>query len=132
MKIIKQLTVFLQNEAGRLEELTKTLGENSINISAISLAEASDFGVARMILDDYEKAQKILKEVGFSANLVDVLCIETPDSPGALYEALKKLAKEDINVSYMYGYSNNGVAPMIMKVSDPKRALEVLGYNINK
>ncbi|WP_312653517.1 hypothetical protein [Aminipila sp.] len=126
MKIIKQVTVFLQNEAGRLEEMTEILGKNNINISAISIAEATEFGIARMIVDDYHKAVDVLKERDFSVNLVEVLCVETPDTPGALYEALRKLAAAGINVSYMYGYSNHGVAPMIMKVSDSQRALSVL------
>ncbi|QHI73235.1 ACT domain-containing protein [Aminipila terrae] len=89
MKIIKQVTVFLQNEAGRLEELTEILSRNNINISAISIAEAAEFGIARMIVDDYEKAMNVLKEQELSANLVEVLCVETPDTPGALYEVLK-------------------------------------------
>ncbi len=127
MKIIKQVTVFLQNEAGRLEELTEIIGANNINISALSIAESSDFGIARMIVDDFNKAVKVLREKELTVNLVDVLCVETPDIPGALYEVLKKLASAGINVSYMYGYSNNGIAPMIMKVSEPKRALELLG-----
>lgn len=126
MNIIKQVTVFLQNEAGRLEEMTEIIGQNNINISAISIAEATEFGIARMIVDDYEKAVHVLKERDFSVNLVEVLCVETPDTPGALYEVLKKLASAGINVSYMYGYSNHGVAPMIMKVSDPHRALSIL------
>lgn len=126
MKIIKQVTVFLQNEAGRLEEMTEILGKNNINISAISIAEAAEFGIARMVVGDYEKAVQVLKECDFSVNLVEVLCVETPDTPGALYEVLRKLAAAGINVSYMYGYSNHGVAPMIMKVSDSQRALSVL------
>lgn len=126
MSIIKQVTVFLQNEAGRLEEMTEILGQNNINISAISIAEAAEFGIARMIVDDDEKAVHVLKERDFSVNLVEVLCVETPDTPGALYEVLRKLASAGINVSYMYGYSNHGVAPMIMKVNDPYRALSIL------
>ncbi|QAT43131.1 acetolactate synthase [Aminipila luticellarii] len=126
MKIIKQVTVFLQNEAGRLEELTEILGKNDINISAISVAEAAEFGIARMIVEDYEKAVRVLKERELSVNLVEVLCVETPDTSGALYEVLKRLSSAGINVSYMYGYSNNGTAPMIMKVNDPHRALTIL------
>lgn len=126
MKIIKQVTVFLQNEAGRLEEMTEILAKNNINISAISIAEAAEFGIARMIVGDYEKAVHVLKEFDFSVNLVEVLCVETPDTPGALYEVLRKLATAGINVSYMYGYSNHGAAPMIMKVSNPHRALSIL------
>jgi hypothetical protein len=124
--MIKQLTVFLQNEAGRLEELTEILGKNDINISAISIAEAAEFGVVRMIVSDSEKAVKVLKQKDFSVNTVDVICIQTADTPGSLCDTLNKLASAGINVSYMYGYSNNGVAPIIMKVSDPDRALAIL------
>lgn len=126
MKIIKQVTVFLQNETGRLEEMTEILGNNNINISAISIAEAAEFGIARLIVDDYEKAVQVLKENSFSVNSVEVLCVETPDTAGALCEVLKKLSSAGINVSYMYGYSNHGVAPMIMRVSDTHRALNIL------
>lgn len=126
MNTIKQVTVFLQNETGRLEELTDTFGNNDINISAISIAEAAEFGVVRMIVSDYEKAVNVLKERSFSVNVVDVVCIEIPDTAGSLYNILKKLASAGINVAYMYGYSDSGVARMIMKVSDPDRALDIL------
>lgn len=124
--IVKQLTVFLQNEAGRLEELTSILGKNDINISAISIAESAEFGVVRMIVNNCDKAVKVLKENEFSVKTVNVIGIETPDTPGSLCDTLQKFASAGINVSYMYGYSTDGVANIIMKVSDPDKALSIL------
>ncbi len=124
--MIKQLTVFLQNEPGRLRELTGVLSENEINISALSMAETEEYGIIRMIVSDSEKAQKALKEKHFVVKLVDVIGLLIPDVPGKLHHVLELLADEGINVAYMYGYSDNGAARMIMKVSDPQRAEKLL------
>ncbi len=124
--IIKQLSVFLQNQTGRLEDVTSVLAENGINISALSIAETEEYGVLRMIVDQVEKGAEVLKAGDFSVKLTDVICIEAPDVPGSLHEVLTKLSAAKINLSYMYGYSRDGKAPFIMKVSDPERALEAL------
>lgn len=124
--IIKQLSVFLQNELGRLEEATAVLSSNQINISALCIAETADYGVLRMIVDDVDKAAQALKDSDFSVKLTDVICIKAPDVPGSLYDVLTKLSKSGINLSYMYGYSSDGNAPFILKVSDPAKALEAL------
>lgn len=124
--IIKQLSVFLENESGRLTELTRILAEAKINISALSIAETEDFGIMRMIVDAPENAITILKENDFSVHTTDVICIVTNDTPGALNEALTYLSEAGINVSYMYGYSSNNQAPLILKVSDPEKAVSIL------
>lgn len=124
--IIKQLSVFLQNELGRLEDVTDVLYKNDINISALCIAETAEYGVLRMIVSDTEKAADALRENDFSVKITDVICIETPDVPGALHDVLKLLSNAGINLSYMYGYSNAGKAPLIIKVSDPKKAIEIL------
>lgn len=124
--MIDQLTVFLQNEPGRLRELTGVLSENDINISALSMAETEEYGIIRMIVSDSEKAEKALKAKHFIVKIVDVIGITIPDVPGKLHHVLELLADEGINVSYMYGYSDNGSARMIMKVSDPIKAGEIL------
>lgn len=124
--VIKQLSVFLQNELGRLDEVTEILYKNGINISALSIAETADYGILRMIVSDTDKAAKALQNSDFSVKITDVICIETPDVPGELHKALRLLSKEGINLSYMYGYSNAGKAPLILKVSDPEKALEIL------
>lgn len=124
--IIKQLTVFLQNESGRLEELTKILGEENINISALSIAETETYGVMRMIVSDAEKAMEALKKADFTVKTTDVISLECPDVPGALHESLKVLGEAGISVKYMYGYSNSGTARLIIKISNPEAGMELL------
>lgn len=124
--ITKQLTVFLENEPGRLEDLTETLAELNANISALSIAEAEEYGIVRMIVSDPEKAEKQLKEAHFSVNTTEVIGIEMPDVPGTLHRILKLWASSGINVVYMYGYSDAGIARLIIKVNDLNKALELL------
>ncbi|WP_206458866.1 ACT domain-containing protein [Anaerovorax sp. IOR16] len=120
--IIKQLSVFVQNESGRLMEVTEALHEANVNISALNIAETAEYGVLRMIVDDIEKAVNALKDLSYSIKVTDVLCVEMPDVPGSLNRVLKALLSVDLNVAYMYGYSNDGKAPLILKVVDNERA----------
>ncbi|WP_130861550.1 ACT domain-containing protein [Bacilliculturomica massiliensis] len=124
--IAKQLSVFIQNEPGRLLEITEALSAANVNISAMNIAETADYGIVRMIVDDTEKAVKALKAAGVIARSTDVLRIIVPDVPGSINKMLITLAGAGINVSYMYGYSNNGEAPMVIRVSDTEKAAEVL------
>lgn len=124
--VIKQLSVFLQNEQGRLEEVTDILYKQGINISALSIAETAEYGILRMIVSDIEKASAALRNESFSVRISDVLCVETPDIPGELHKKIKLLSNAGINLSYMYGYSNGGTARLIMKVSNPDKALHLL------
>ncbi|MFA5527781.1 MAG: ACT domain-containing protein [Peptostreptococcales bacterium] len=124
--IIKQLSIFLENKSGRLTEVTGILADNHINISALSIAESADYGVLRMIVDHPEEAILALKEANLSVRTTDVIAIITPDTPGKLHSAIKYLSDENINVTYMYGYSNNNKAFIIMKVSNPEKAVETL------
>lgn len=124
--VIKQLSVFLQNELGRLEEVTDILYKHNINISACSIAETAEYGVLRMIVSDADKAAAALKADDFSVKISDVICVETPDVPGELHKSLQLLTGAGINLSYMYGYSNGGTARLIMKVSDPAKAIQLL------
>lgn len=124
--MIKQLSVFVQNEVGRLVQVTEILHEADINISALSLAETEEYGILRMIVSDVDKAADILRENDYKLKIIDVICLVTPDVPGALSEKLKLLSKEKIDVIYMYGYSNQGKARLILKTSNPHRAAELL------
>lgn len=124
--MIKQLSVFIQNESGRLVNVTDILQKADINISALSLAETEEYGILRMIVSDTEKAAQILRENDYSVRLTDVICLITPDVPGALNNELKALAVNGINVAYMYGYSNEGKARLIIKTSDQERAAVIL------
>lgn len=124
--VIKQLSVFLQNELGRLEEVTDILYKNNINISALSIAETAEYGILRMIVSDLDKAADALKKEEFNIKISDVICVETPDIPGELHKSLQILSSNGINLRYMYGYSNGGTARLIMKVSDPEKAIQLL------
>ena len=124
--VIQQLSVFLQNELGRLEEVTDILYRHGINISALSIAETAEYGVLRMIVSDIDKAAAALRKEDISVRISDVICIESPDVPGELHKNLQVLSNAGINLSYMYGYSNGGTARLIMKVSDPAKAIQLL------
>lgn len=124
--MIKQLSVFIENESGRLVNVTEILQAAGINISALSIAETEKYGILRMIVSDADKAAEALRAAEFTVKLSDVICIVTPDIPGALNEALKTLSAEGISVSYMYGYSSDGKARLVMKTSNPQRAAELL------
>lgn len=124
--VIKQLSVFLQNELGRLGEVTDILHKNDINITALSIAETAEYGILRMIVSDTDKAAAALKEGDFSVKIADVICVECPDIPGELHKNLQVLSEAGINLAYMYGYSNGGTARLIMKVSDPAKAIQLL------
>lgn len=124
--VIKQLSVFLENRSGRLTEVTKILSDNEINISALSIAETADYGVLKMIVDQPEKAVKSLKERDLSVHTTEVLAIVTPDTPGALNKVIKYLSEEGVNVAYMYGYSHDNKASIIMKVNEPNKAIDIL------
>jgi hypothetical protein len=101
---VEQISVFLENKAGRLAEVTRILGEASVNIRALSLADTTDFGILRLIVDKYDTAREILKSKGFTVGKTEVLAIEVPDRPGGLASVLAILAQADINVEYMYAF----------------------------
>jgi hypothetical protein len=124
--MIKQLSVFVQNEPGRLVQVTDILHKANINISALSLAETEEYGILRMIVSDIDLAAETLRQNGYKVKAIDVICLVTPDVPGALNEKLKILAAEKVDVIYMYGYSSDGKARLILKTSDPNRAAEIL------
>lgn len=126
---VKQISVFVENKSGNLADVTALLGENGIDISALSLADTTDFGIARMIVSDPDKAVKILKGQGMAVKCTDVTALAVDDVPGGLSEALKLLKQEKIEIEYMYafvGKSNKG-AMVVMRVSDPQRAQELFG-----
>lgn len=129
--IIQQLTIFLENTPGRLAEVTKVLGKNNINISALSLADTLDFGILRLIVSDGKKAVDLLKQAGFSVKLTEVICLSVDHKPNALNDAIEILARSNVSIEYMYAYAMGGKAAVIMKVSDSKEAIYALtNHNI--
>jgi len=127
MKLLKQVSVFVENKPGRLAAVTEKLYDKKINIRAFTIAEAGDFGIIRMVVDKTEEAYRILKESGFTVTLTDVLGIEVEDKPGELYKISKALGDEGINIEYVYAFTFGGKkAVIIFKVNKPKKAVEIL------
>ena len=124
--IIKQLSIFLENRTGRINEVTKILGANGINMQAFSMAETADFGILRLIVPDVEKAVEVLRAADFAVMLTDVLCVNCPNVPGALAEILDKLAEKRIFIEYMYAFSDSGSANVIIRPDDVQAAVKVL------
>jgi hypothetical protein len=125
---VEQISVFLENKAGRLAEVTKVLGEAGINIRALSLADTTDFGILRLIVDQYDKARETLKQHGFTVGKTEVVAIEVPDHPGGLAWVLQILSDSDVNVEYMYAFVQHSGknAVIIFRFDNLERAIELL------
>ena len=121
---IRQLSVFLENKPGKLYELTGLLAAQGIDMRALSIAEATDFGIARIIVGDVEQCALALREGQFIAQLSDVLAFAVPDRPGGLHDLLKEFNAAQVNIEYMYAFLSGapGRAYMIFRVTDTKRA----------
>ena len=130
MSEIKQVSLFVENRPGRTAKVAKTLSDAGVNIRALTIAEAGDFGVIRMVLDDAEKGYKVLKENAFTVSMTDVLAVEMPDHPGGMNAVLRPLKEAGINVITMYPYIGRASNPvMILEVDHLKKATEVLKRN---
>ncbi|SDF65902.1 ACT domain-containing protein [Desulfovibrio legallii] len=127
----EQLSVFLENRAGRLAEVTHALAEAGVNIRALSLADTSDFGILRMIVCDHEKAQAVLKAKGFTLGRTSVVAVEVPDAPGGLDSVLQLVSRHGINVEYMYAFVHREAesAVMIFRFDNVEQAVAVLQNN---
>jgi len=124
----KQISVFLENKAGRLAELTKLLADEGVNIRALSLADAGDFGVLRLIVDERSRCLGTLKAHEFAAQETDVLAVEIEDRPGSLHRIVEVLDEGGVNVEYMYAFlgRKGNSAIMVFKSDDAARAVEAL------
>jgi len=103
--IVKQLSIFLENKSGRLTEVFEALGEEDIEIKTLTIADTSEFGILRIIVNDPENALHLLKKKGFSVNLTDVLSISTPTRASSFAKALRILSDEGLSIEYMYSFS---------------------------
>ncbi len=125
---VRQISVFMENRAGRLEEITGILAQAGINLRALSLADTSDFGILRLIVDKPDKAVDILRRSGFTIRENVVIAAVIEDKPGGLHRILDVLAKAGISVEYMYGFlgKHEGEAVMIIRVEEMEKAIETL------
>ncbi|MCD6526371.1 MAG: ACT domain-containing protein [Desulfuromonas sp.] len=128
---VEQISIFIENKSGRLAEVTQALGDSGINIRALSLADTSDFGILRLIVDKTDQAKQSLKERGFTVNKTEVVAVEVPDCPAGLAGILKVLDAGNVNVEYMYAFVERcgGNAVIIFRFDDPEAAIKVLTEN---
>lgn len=126
--LIKQLSVFIENKPGGLAPIIDALGKNNIDISALSLADTSEYGILRLIVNNPDMAVTVLRELGVVVKITDVLAASMDDTPGGLSKILEVFVNNDVNVDYMYAFvgSVTNKALMVVKVTDTDKALEAL------
>jgi hypothetical protein len=124
---MKQLSVFLENKTGRINEVAKILGANGINMKAFSMAETADFGILRLMVSEVDKAVQVLRDASFAVMLTDVVCLNTTNVPGALSNILESLASNDIFIEYMYAFSEGEQANVVIRPTLLDRCVELLG-----
>lgn len=132
---IKQISVFLENKSGRLLDVTRTLGEAGVNIRALCVADTSDFAVARLIVDDPEKAHTVLKGKGFTVKETAAVAVEVGDNPGGLADVLKPLVEQEMNIEYLYCFlgKSGKNAIVILRVEEAEQgigALKAAGFRV--
>ncbi len=125
---VKQISVFLENKSGRLAEVTSILGSSNIDISALSIADTTDFGILRLIVNKPEEAEEVLRSNGFTMSITNVIAIGVKDEPGGLAKALKVLESRNTEIEYMYAFvsKKEDEALVILKTGDPAKAVAVL------
>jgi len=128
---VEQISIFLENKAGRLMEVTRILEEAGVNIRALSLADTSDFGILRLIVSDTKKAEEAVKAHGFTVRKTSVVAVEVEDRPGGLHRILEILYKAGINVEYMYAFVHQTTenAVLIFRFDNWEEAVKVLQEN---
>ena len=132
---LKQISVFVENKPGKLQMLTDVLAKNNVNMRALSLAETSEFGIVRIIVENTDQTAEILKEEGFVYTVANVLGVAIPDEPGGLHRVLSILSEKGMNVEYMYAFlggKETEHAYMIFRVQDAGAAvLELMSKGIS-
>ena len=123
---IKQLSIFLENKTGRINEVTKILGRNGINMHAFSMAETTDFGILRLIVNEVEKAVEVLRNENFAVMLTDVVCISCPNVAGSLSVILEKLAENNIFIEYMYAFAEGDKANVVIRPNNITECCKLL------
>jgi hypothetical protein len=128
---VEQISIFLENKPGGLEKVTKILKDVNINIRTLAVADTSDFGIVRMIVSNVEAATKVLREQGFTVSRTTVVAVEVPDRPGGLHGILEVIAKEGINIAYMYAFveKSGENAVLLFRFDEQDKAIDVLIKN---
>lgn len=128
---VKQISVFIENTPGRLADFTRLLGEHQIDLVSLSIADTTNFGILRGIVADYERAEKLISEAGYTVRLTDVLAASVPDVPGGLAKVLRMLSENGISIEYLYSFVRNAGknALIIFRVEEIEKAAKVLTDN---
>jgi hypothetical protein len=124
--LAKQLSIFLENKSGRLTEVTEALGKSGVNLSAMSIADNSDFGILRCIVSDPDKAYQLLKEEGFTVKITDVIGMTVPNTPGSLAVILKHLSDNGVFIEYLYSFANGDGANVIIRPNNLENCERIL------
>ena len=129
--VVKQISVFVENVPGKLVEVSQILGENGIDMSALSLADSSDFGILRLIVNDPDKAYQVLREHAFVVKQSDVIAVVIDDRPGGLTAVLQIIANAKVSVEYMYAFvgGKDGHAVVVLRTDNQEAALKALEDN---
>ena len=126
---IRQLSIFLENKSGRLQEVLEVLGNENINITALTIADTSEYGILRLIVSDPENGCKMLKARGFSVNLTEVLSLSVPHQPGSLARALEKFSDEQLSIEYMYAFCLGEKAIIVLRTDNRHKAIAIAEQN---
>jgi hypothetical protein len=124
-----QLSIFLENKTGRLNDVTKVLSKAGVNMRAFSVADNSDFGILRLLVDNTEKAKSVLKDNGFAVSTTDVIALNISNTVGTLDKILDQLAQAKVYIEYMYAFSDGEKASVAIKPDDMNAALDTLSKN---
>lgn len=128
---VRQISIFLENKSGRLAAVTRLLADHGFNIRALSIADTSDFGILRLIVNEPARAYQVLKDAGFTVSETEVLAVEVPDRPGGLAGVLDLLNSAGTNIEYLYAFVSKSAenALVLLKVENLEKAVEVLTAN---
>ncbi len=129
--IIKQVSIFIENKAGRLSEVSRILGDAGVNIRTLSLADSSDYGVLRLIVNDPQKAVDVLNAKGITSSMTDMIALEVTDQPGGLADILDRITSLGLNVAYMYAFVEkvDGKAVVVFRFEDMEKARQKISQD---
>ncbi len=129
--LVKQISVFMENRPGRLAEITKILSDNNIDMRAINIADTTDFGILRMIVDNFEKAEEVLRENNMTVSVTDVLTVSIEDTVGAFSKVIALLKEENISIEYIYSFigEKSSKAIIVIKTNDVETSSQLLQKN---
>ena len=127
---VKQITVFLENQTGRLADVTGILNKENINLQGFSTTEARDYGILRLVVSDVDKAKQVLKDAGFTTHIAEVICVAVEDKPGELHNILNILAGKGVNIDYIYVIAGTRIVLSVSNLGETEKILKENNMNI--